>query len=758
MRLRETASGVVLTFALAVAVLGVGGALRGVAAVVALLTAASVGVVLTSRRGLGGISPLIALLGVFAGLTLLQLVPLPGAVLEHIQPVGHGLRVDGAELVNARPWSSITLDAPGSLAALTFSITLLGVAVVTLRLAANERGRLVCLGAVAGVCGVAAIIVGIHSILDSTSLYGVYTPNQASPPVLGPLLNANHLGGLMALGAVTATGLLFYGNQSNAARVSWLATGLGCTVVVFTTLSRGALLALLVGLGVTLAVIVAQRLAPAPGLNARALRSKFLITTLPITIIAVCALLVIVYTSAGTAADQLQNTSLTELQEPRSKFAAWRSAAELVSESPVLGIGRGAFESTFTRVHAASAFVTFSHLENEYVQAVVEWGIGGAAVAALALGWLLLLVLRRWRDGALSAAAIGGLTALGVQSSVDFGLELLGLAVPATIVAASITHVPLRALSRQATLRGRILRGAMIAALLGSAVVSFTPCTQSVDEDHRAIKGRASLDQVRMMVERHPLDYYAYALAAEALIADRDPRAITFLNHALVLHPTHAGLHQLAGRILIATGHVDQAAIEYAAGLRYAPDPRSVLREIGSSFAVDKAPDAIPTDFRNADLVVRTLVNEGYRLVALEWVARVVILNPRSLWHVQRMYELAVTAGDAEKSERAARLRVEIAPTAAYKLDLTQRLLARKAYDEVIALLADVAAWDGDVRDQKTGWLLLCDTYTQIARFDDAARCLRRLDGSGLMSPAERDRLRRSLETVAEQKAKSTAP
>src|SRR5262249_28493945 len=151
--------------------------------------------------------------------------------------------------------------------------------------------------------------------------------------------------------------------------------------------------------------------------------------------VALCVLVVIVVTSAGTAAEQLANTSLQEIHEPKSKYAAWRSSTTLMEEAPWVGVGRGALEPAFTRVHPASAFVTFSHLENEYIQSVVEWGVPGALALAAAMSWLAIVAIRRWRDGPLAASALGGLAVVAVQSNVDFGVELLGLAVPITVVA-----------------------------------------------------------------------------------------------------------------------------------------------------------------------------------------------------------------------------------------------------------------------------------------------------------------------------------
>ena len=85
------------------------------------------------------------------------------------------------------------------------------------------------LGGVAVTAGLAAALTGIHSLLNADSLFGIYGPRHATPTILGPLLNPNHLGGLMAIGAVVALGLVFYQRQAAQLRVLWIVITVGCS-------------------------------------------------------------------------------------------------------------------------------------------------------------------------------------------------------------------------------------------------------------------------------------------------------------------------------------------------------------------------------------------------------------------------------------------------------------------------------------------------------------------------------------------------
>ncbi len=734
----------------AAAVFVVGGALRWSAAIVAILVALSLIPFVLSRRVARSISPLVAVYAVCITLTALQLAPLPTGLLQAADATGEALRADGAAVSGVSSWHAITLDAAGSLRALTFFVTLLAFAVVALRIAVTERGRLICLGGVAAVCGITAGIVGVHQIFGATSLYGIYDPIQATPPVLGPLLNANHLGGLMALGSVLSLGLVMYGKQSMVARWAWGTTAIGCAIVVLASLSRGALLAMTIGAGVTLGVLAAQRLARPADRMSRSARRRFVMTTLPIGIVAVCVTFIVVFTSAGTAAEQLQNVSAHEIHEPKSKYAAWQSSMQLLDEAPWTGIGRGALEPVLTRVHPASSFVTFSHLENEYLQAFIEWGIAGGIVIMGILGWIVVVALRKWRDGPLTAGALGALAAVAVQSNVDFGVELLGLAVPATIVAATLAYVPLQPLKPGLLLlRARGILILHILALAGAAALLFLPATRSVAEDHIVLDERPSLEVIRDCIARHPFDYYGYAIGAETLARDHDTEAVAMLNHALMLHPTHSGLHRFSGELLLASGYIDQAAGEFAAAMHGASDPRGVLYEIDHRFTPAKAADAIPVDYDNVELVIRTLALDKHSDIALAWVERVVGEHPRSLATLDMMYSLAIDQNDQVTAERALRQRLAIATDPHTTLLLARMIAKRGDHDEVLKRLGDVTTWHGMIDDQLQAWLLLCDTRLAQKDLDETERCLHHLDAAGILVPAQRGELVRRLEAVS---------
>ncbi|HEX5061725.1 MAG TPA: hypothetical protein VFV99_20300, partial [Kofleriaceae bacterium] len=406
---------------------------------------------------------------------------------------------------------------------------------------------------------------------------------------------------------------------------------------------------------------------------------------------------------------------------------------------------RGAFESTFTRVHPASGVATYSHLENEYLQAVVDWGALGGLALAFAAIWLAVVAVKRWRDGPLAAGALGALTVVAIQSNVDFGIEFLGLAAPITAVAATLVYVPLREITHVG--RVRTLRGAHIFALALMAVLLFSAKTTLLDEDRQALTDRPTFAEVRASVQRHPLDYYTYAVAAELLERGHDPRAIRLLNHAMLLHPTHPGLHRMAARMLYHDGFVGQSTIEYAAALRFTPQPEKLIGEIVNTFPREQAATALPLDYSELELLTRTLTDVGHTDVATLWLARVLDQRPNYSRACEQLFVIA-QRGDLPAAQVAGKRCGEMLPDYQTRLAIAKLLADKHGYVEVIELLNDVEGWESRVDDKINGWLALCDAHAGLNHVDDAKRCLRRLDSSPDMRAERRNEILKRLDTL----------
>ncbi len=498
-------------------------------------------------------------------------------------------------------------------------------------------------------------------------------------------------------------------------------------------------------------------------------KPSFLRVTVPATVVAVCAVALVVLTSAGGVARQLEGTSAAELSDPLSKYAAWRAAGQLIRETPWIGVGRGGFESAFPRVHPESAFGTFSHLENEYLQAVVDWGIPGALALAIAAAWLALAAGRRRREGPLAAGAIAALVAVGAQASVDFGLELLGLLLPVIAVAATLTYVPLRELAARRLRWARLARAALLLGLaLGVAlVVPAWGRTLADDHDELAAQTDPTLAELQAAMRRHPIDYYAAAraatverIAARAAAKDRRPAeeieahrraTMKYLNRALVLHPHHGGLHRLAGQILASTGHAQQARLEFRTALRVASDPTSLLGEILRWFPVTAdAVAALPADYPDTEKLARALIAWKRTDVALAYLQRTLAAHGAEMEVLALLEQAAVDQQDLVTAEDAIQRQLALAPTAATTVRLARVQIKRDHPEAAEQTLAKVPTMAGAPGDVANGWLLLCDLRIKREAWVDAEACLQQMMGSKVANLAIRRQLHGRMATVAE--------
>ncbi|MBA2539647.1 MAG: O-antigen ligase family protein [Deltaproteobacteria bacterium] len=723
MRTRDRLSAYLGLGALLVGVLAIGGASRVIVVIVLGLAALAAAGQLASRRKLDGVSPLMLFLGLAVGLTALQLIPLPPGLRSMLSETGHDLISDGRILLGVDAatvrdeWRPLSLDPSATLVELAKMCAYLLLAWMALRAAASERGRYRLLAAVAGTAGIVTVVALLHELLGARTLYGIYAPAHVSPIVMAPLLNANHLACLMVLGAITAAGLALHERKAPAMRVVWIAVAIGCIGVILATRSRGGIIGFGGGATVMAVLIVLQRLRESRDTS----RRDVLRVAIPAVVTVMCTLVLVVYLGGDKVRDELADTRLDELSDPRSKYAAWDSAIDLFREAPVLGIGRGAFETSFTRVHPASGQVTFSHVENEYVQTLVDWGVVGAIAFAFAIGFAALFLLRRWHRGSLTAAAIGGLAAISAQSLVDFGLELPGLAIPTILVASTILYVPVREASASAA------RGLMRIAVIGAAVVVGLIAASSrgttVGEDHRDLRDAPTLELAKEAFARHPVDYLAVAVIGSS---SKDPKEqISSINHALRLHPAHPDLHLVVARWLAATKRFSQSALEYRFALQRGVKVELLVSEVIARLPAADVPRAFPNGTRQWGRIAKALVDQKRVDLAVAFLEVSASDEPRrgrEFW--SRLYTLANLIGRNEPALRGARELAKLEPSPKATLQVANVQVKLEDLPGALATLHPITSAPASSPAHVEAHLLTCKIRVTRREWAEAKQCL----------------------------------
>lgn len=544
--------------------------------------------------------------------TLLQCVPLPPGLRAALAPGSDAtLRQLLAGLGDPPAALPLSVD-PGATAneavRLAGYLSLL-VALGTLR---QRRGHSVRLGRV--VYGTASAVAALGAL----AALGVPLPELWAVPADGAtrallpavFYNSNHMAALLAVGGTLTVGAALQAAGRGERLVCGLLLALQ-DLALLGTLSRAGIA---VGLGGQLVVLVSCWWG---SLRSHAWRGLF---ALALPLLAVGLLVLGSPAWRGALRLRFAELSPAALLTAGSKVRAWVDALPLLRGHWALGVGRGAFEDAFAGVHRLAGATRFVYLENQWLQAVVDWGVP----VGLVLGALLGLGLRdAWRglgrgDAARPVpadshnphapgrrAALVALIGLLLHNLADFNLEVGGVAV-AAIALAAVVERPRLAVRPQWAL-------ALAVATLGGSAAVLRLCP-SHEEDGRQLRALAEsasppaavVAQGTRAARRHLLDSYLYATVATRLWHDREPAAVRWVNLALSANPADLLARRTSALLLADAGHRAQALRTLAlavgdgsraqrrwlwqAALAMAPGPAELLA------ALPAAPDELPVD------------------------------------------------------------------------------------------------------------------------------------------------------------------
>jgi O-antigen ligase len=495
-----------------------------------------------------------------------QLLPLPAALHAWLAPgsaaVWHPATLEAADVLGPGP-RPISIHPDATLRALALATGL-----VTLALAAapalRER-RMMLRAAVAIVAG--GVAVALYAVVARLAfgnrLYGVWSVPTVAP--FGPFVNKNHFAGYTELVALLAVGLAA-GLASEARRgegaLGWIESrrarfvvlAWGASIVlglaVLVSLSRGGAVSLCAGL-VTFGVLrlIARRKA---SVSPRAL----------LTFVAGAVLVAALFVAALPDETHQRMLSLAGVASETSgsfRLRVWSDTLRLVSSSPWLGSGFGAFEDAFPRFKTAAGDLLVAHAESDYLELLAEGGTGGFVLAIVGVA----LVLGRGVQGALSASqrlarglaagALGGIVALLFHSGFDFNIRIPSNA----LMAGGLVSVILGASPATGTPRSKTAPRVVLAlTLLAAFATPWSPVRFDSRQLTRAdglissSLRRANLEtEVASYMLRRPADPAPWlALAWLRHPASRDGAA-KLAGWAVNLDPTSAPVRAAADRL-----------------------------------------------------------------------------------------------------------------------------------------------------------------------------------------------------------------
>jgi O-antigen ligase len=390
--------------------------------------------------GLSGPPPGWRLLLAAHALVLLQLVPLPAAVLRFASP-GSFAYWTRTELLpwSARPISVSPADSLRGLALLA-ALSLLALFVWREMTPPPWPRRLAKTVALAGLA--ITVVAFVQAVSKSPRLiWGVYKPAW-DWAVFGPYVNKNHFAGYLVMATPVAIGLalealtrlaarfrrrrrslLALGDPEAAAALGWSAVVMTLVVGLLASRSRGAIAAFL-----TTALLL-----PLGAAHRR--RTAALVLVL--------AGLGLAWVGLGGFIGAFEGRAVRS-----SRTDMWVDMAPIALDFPVFGAGWNSFAVVYPWYQTVWKGHWIGQAHNEYLQALLETGVVGALLFAALLAIVLRRAFARARAGPVDLGLFGAVAGLAVHNVVDFNWQIPANAATwaalAALAARPVEHAPRR--------------------------------------------------------------------------------------------------------------------------------------------------------------------------------------------------------------------------------------------------------------------------------------------------------------------------
>ncbi|MCU1270549.1 MAG: O-antigen polymerase [Acidobacteriaceae bacterium] len=261
-----------------------------------------------------------------------------------------------------------------------------------------------------------ALFAVLQNLSSPNKLYWLRTPHGGW--IYGPYVNHNHYAGLMEM--LIPVPLVFAFSRFGSRRERWIAASIAAFMgaTIFLSGSRGGMIAFAVEIAIFVAFIVREQQKQ----NVAILLSAFLLISLGVI--------------AWTGGSEVKARIATLGGDKHSDLSANmreqidRDILRMSRQRPLLGWGQGTFADVYPRFRSFYTDSLVNAAHNDFLQVLAETGILGFGI----LIWFLVRVLRpalrkshKWPsnlNGAVSVAAILGISGILVHSLVDFNMQV----------------------------------------------------------------------------------------------------------------------------------------------------------------------------------------------------------------------------------------------------------------------------------------------------------------------------------------------
>ena len=361
------------------------------------------------------------LLVTVTALLLIQVVPLPVAILQMLSPA-RAETLSAMSLVSAEPaFATLSVLPSGTIAHLLRVFAYLVVMLAVRQILWNWRSKPWLL------------VLPIVTVAVLEAALGIAQSYLSEGNVVahGTYVNRNHFSGLLelALPFVVVYPLVLLKENRDGARmipVLLASGGWACATVVLVgvlfSLSRMGFVAALSGLAAIGLLSAFDTFSRGPSFSVRNV-----ILTAAAVVAAV--LLGFILLPSDPLIQRFAEVTSTDQITHEGRLLLWRETLDLVADYPLLGVGLGTYGTAFQKYKVSAPMVFDDNAHNDYLQVLSETGVFGfglLAVFAAVVLWQLVANLNHPNVGAryLAIACLGSLTAISLHSFVDYNLYM----------------------------------------------------------------------------------------------------------------------------------------------------------------------------------------------------------------------------------------------------------------------------------------------------------------------------------------------
>jgi hypothetical protein len=383
-------------------------------------------------------------LGVVACAIALQLVPLPGGIVDRLSPMDRAVW-QSLSLLPVRGALPLSVDLPSTVWAFGVAGGALGVFVTSRQVFTGGGVRI----AARGIAAVGLVLAAISLAQEATAhglMYWRWKPLNEGPQPFGPFVNRNHFATWVVMAVPVCLGYLFAHASAHRRHDIDGATWRHRLLQLFD--ARSIWLAASICL-MLVALVASMSRAGMAGLVSAILAGAFLRgrrTGSPAATWAVGALgLAVIAAAVRVGPSEVLHRFGASGGAAAYRLDIWRATMPVVRDFWLTGSGAGTLETVMLVYRRAPSLFRINAAHNQYLQVAAEGGLLIGIPVAVAL----TLFARAAREALagddsgmyfLRAGAVAGLVGVAVQSVWETGLTTPANAVLAAIVAAMVVH------------------------------------------------------------------------------------------------------------------------------------------------------------------------------------------------------------------------------------------------------------------------------------------------------------------------------